>query len=363
MFKFGTRLAHTEGKGVNMKTKSNTFIVFLVIHLFCLTSCGGSMSSVEDLFTPTEKSQGENGESEIVVDPFSLGSEYLTMPTFQVNVLDPEVYPSMSTLMDMAAGFTKAFDPKVNFPIDWEDEVHLPILINGFDIDSIRDENKQPNGYGCAIPLPSDEGDTFTTGGKGTNLLPVMDESWAGSQTGGCGTWATAMCNRILGIEDAGSEVDKDEWNKIAGGIGQNATGGSKQSDQSKYYEDQGYCVHDKGFSGSSDDYAEMVERINQGCDVKLFFWKRNADGTYSNGHVETVTEADANAKTAKTNSWGKDATVSGGSDGGFDHSLDGTQFQDGDGNEMWPAGATEVRVSYVCECGFFEGVAKALGF
>lgn len=188
----------------------------------------------------------------------------------------------------------------------------------------------------------------------GTNGLPAgMDAEWAGASSGGCGTWSTAMCNRILGRTTG--EVTRDEWNEIAGAIGQNATGGATITTQGTYYEGLDYCVQMKKFN--SGDYSEIQEKLDQNCDVKLFFWKREAGETYTNGHTETVTAATSSSAT--TNSWGQSATVSGGSDGSFSHT--GGAFSDS--ATKWPADSTEVWVQYICECSVFESFAKWLGF
>jgi hypothetical protein len=170
------------------------------------------------------------------------------------------------------------------------------------------------------------------------------------------------MCNRILGDTNAATPVSKDEWNSVAKAIGQDANGASTKAKRAAYYRSKGYCTVDKKFDGTGTDYDDMTQKFNvDGCDVKLSFYKRNANGTYTNGHVETVTGATHGG--AKTNSWGKDATIQGGSAGGFDHSEDGTgkQFHDANGNKLWPKGSTEVWVSYVCRCNRFERLINRL--
>lgn len=333
-----------------MKTKISNL---LLVPLFCFTifglsACPGAIVPEDEATTADDGSTDSSSSDDVA--GFSTNDQYLFI-TDNGTVLDPAQYPSMYALMEMAWGFVKVFDPARHYPIDWEGD-DIPPLVAIDEAAEMMAENDQPNEYGCALPV-----------GAGANSLPEMDESWIGSANGGCGTWATAMCNRILGETDSDSEVTRDEWNEIADDLGQGEDGGSSMTNQSAYYENLGYCVHDKKFSGSAEDYAEMSEKVDDQCDVKLFFWKRNGDDTYSNGHVETVTGADADAETATTNSWGNEGTISGGDDGDFDHSLDGTQFRDAEGNGLWPADGTEVWVSYVCECGFFEGVAQALGF
>lgn len=207
------------------------------------------------------------------------------------------------------------------------------------------EEMKTPRNLTCALP---------STGRDG---LPAgIDNTWSGYEKGGCGTWATAMCNRILGDTPA-SPVTKEEWNKIAEGIKQNADGGSFEEDRAKYYADKGYCVMDKRFDGTTAEYQELTQKHLDGCDIKLSFWHRKADGTYENGHVETVTGATQAGVT--TNSWGKEAVIEGGSKGGFRHSEDGKSFHDSAGNKLWPADSTEVDVSYVCKCTAWESLVK----
>lgn len=310
--------------------------------------------NLEDSSSEQDTEIDSNGEeaSEEAVEGFSEDIRYFYTPSSPNSDLSDT--PAIGLFVEFTSGLVT--------PIDLENEESIPTHYEYEDISAVKAENDHPDAYSCAVPATPSEASTFTTGGVGTNALPTRDATWDGYGQGGCGTWATAMCDRILGETDADSEVTKEEWNEIAGKIKQN-NGGSKMSDQSKYYEDKGYCVEEKKFGGSDADYDEMSEKIDDSCDVKLFFFKRNADGTYTNGHVETVTGADAGNNTAATNSWGKEAAVSGGSDGDFEHSEDGTSFQDGEGNKLWPKDSTEVWVQYVCECGFFEGIGKALGF
>jgi hypothetical protein len=211
------------------------------------------------------------------------------------------------------------------------------------------DEMRTPRHATCAAPATA----------TGTQGLPEgIDGTWSGYGKGGCGTWAVATCNRILGDTPASSPVTKDEWNGIARAIKQDADGGSTVPDRSAYYEDKGYCVVDKRFDGTAAEYQELTDKHLEGCDIKLSFWKRKADGTYVNGHVETVTGASLGGVT--TSSWGKQAIIEGGSKGGFKHSEDGKSFRDEQGNPLWPAGSTEVEVSYVCKCNAFQKLAKA---
>jgi hypothetical protein len=219
-------------------------------------------------------------------------------------------------------------------------------------------ENNDPDAMSCMAADPNAPPPATVSAGPGTEALPPgIGATWTGYGKGGCGTWATAMCNRILGDTPAGP-VTEDEWNRIAIDQKQNPnTGGTSPVDIAAYYRDKGYCVADQKFGGSSSDYQAMLDKFNQGCDVKMMFYKRNANGTYSNGHVETVTGVSLGGAT--TNSWGRQGIVQGGSNGGFSHSP---QFNDATGANMWPAGSTDVWVSSVCKCGLFGRLVQAAG-
>ena len=323
---------------------------------------GISTACVEAPYDLSEtENDSQNTESqENSVASFSPDIRYFYSPS-SPNA-DLSETPAIGLFVELTSGLITPIDPEKNFPIDPDNEETFPTHLEPDEIVDVKEENDHPDAYACALPAGPSAAQVFSTGGAGTNGLPERDGTWDGYGEGGCGTWATAMCDRILGETEVDSEVTKEEWNDIAEKIKQ-TNGGSKMSDQSKYYEDKGYCVEEKKFGGSHGNYEEMVEKIDDSCDVKLFFFKRNADGTYTNGHVETVTGADAGNDSATTNSWGKEAEVSGGSDGDFDHSEDGESFKDSEGNKLWPEDSTEVWVQYVCECGFFEGIGKALGF
>jgi hypothetical protein len=220
-------------------------------------------------------------------------------------------------------------------------------------------ENHDPDPIGCMAGPASPSTPGTVSGGPGTESLPPgIGRTWTGyAQGGGCGTWATAMCNRILGDTPDGP-VSEDEWNRIAIDQKQDPnTGGTSPVDIASYYRDKGYCVADQKFGGASSDYQAMLDKFNKGCDVKMMFYTRNADGTYSNGHVETVTGVSLGGAT--TNSWGQQGIVQGGSNGGFSHSP---QFNDQNGANVWPANGTDVWVSYVCKCGTFDRLVQAAG-
>ncbi|MCR9204387.1 MAG: hypothetical protein NXH75_07415 [Halobacteriovoraceae bacterium] len=198
----------------------------------------------------------------------------------------------------------------------------------------------------------------------GRNAMPAgIDGTWSGSGSGGCGTWATMMCNRILGKTKAKKAPSKKEWNRVARGINQDSSGGSFVSDRANYYENAGYCSSHEDFAGDTASYKKMSDLIQKGCDLKLAFWKRNGNGTWSNGHVEVVTGVSISQRgvgSATTNSWGKTGIIRGGQSGRFSHSEDrrGGNFNPG-GN--WPANSTDVTMEYVCECTYLQKIAKLL--
>lgn len=208
----------------------------------------------------------------------------------------------------------------------------------------------------------TDGSDPFT-GQPGTNPWPSGADGWAGvPQGGGCGVWATAMCNRILGVSSATRPPDEAEWDAIAAAIQMKEDGGSNRIDRANYYRDRGYCVSMERFDGDADDYETLVEKVQSGsCDVKLAWGRRTLDGEYVNGHTEVVTGATSSA--ILTNSWGHVGILEGGSAGGFKHNGEGRWFpaDETDGGVLWPPGSTEVTVSYVCPCTFFEELGSMI--
>lgn len=181
----------------------------------------------------------------------------------------------------------------------------------------------------------------------GTNPLPPEQSTWRGAETGGCGVWSSAMCDRRLGTTDPTTQVVQGEWNAIADVIKLTPDGGSTAPNRAAYYRAQGYCVIDKRFDGTEEDYLEIADNLDT-CDVKLHFYRRTATG-YAFGHVETVTAAGARSVT--TNSWGRPAAIEGGSAGGFGHWQDGKRWMEDDGDPTYPPDSTEVMVTFVCPC------------
>ena len=183
----------------------------------------------------------------------------------------------------------------------------------------------------------------------GRNPKPEGFYGWRGATSGGCGVWATAMCNRILGSTPPTRQVDETEWNGLADALSLSASGGTTSAAEMAYYRARGWCVEDKKFHGTAGDYAELSTRFQDDhCDVKFDYFRRVGDH-YANGHVETVTGVSGTSAT--TNSWGHEAMITGGSDGHFRHSGDGVWMTEDDGSRLWPDDETDVWVTYVCEC------------
>jgi hypothetical protein len=265
---------------------------------------------------------------------------YLVVPPPPSNTDLP--YPS---IQDFYGGKTIAFDN--SDPVD-------PQFIAAYDSDEdARAAMHDPSPTLACVAPPTMQGALATGGPPGVSGLPgnFPSPGFEGSGHGGCATWATAVCNRILGDTDPNAPVDQVEWNDIAKKIRQRpdsdllAPGGTFPPDIAKYYSDKGYCVASKNFSGSDADRKELGDKfVTEHCDVKLMFMDRIPPG--ANGHIETVTGI--TAKGIQTNSWGTDAYVLGGSSGGFSHSN--PNFAG-----LWPPNLTDVGVMYVCPCRTFQ--------
>lgn len=217
------------------------------------------------------------------------------------------------------------------------------------------DEGKLPDAIECAAySAPSSP---LAGNAPGAVAPPPGFSDWKGvDQGGGCGPWAVMMCNRILGLTDPTTPPTQDEYDAVSVALGTGADGGSRNIDLMGYYRVKGYCVGYSRFDGSAGDYASASAALADGCDLKLFYARRERDETtgaksYSNSHVETVIAADADSIT--TNSWGSAGTVRGGSAGGFSHSEDGKRYEDNRGRAgpKWPPGDTEVQLVTVCPC------------
>jgi hypothetical protein len=187
-------------------------------------------------------------------------------------------------------------------------------------------------------------------GPPGTNPTPPGQREWYGAEKGGCGTWATAMCDRILKLRPADTQVTEQEWDQISVEIHLDPDGSSVAEDRAAYYATRHYVATEERFDGYESDYERMIERKAAGCDIKLSYYKRTPDGHYENGHIETV--VDVEMWQVFTNSWGKRAKVKGGSIGGFSHSEEKSFGKEG---EVWPFDATEVVVTYICEGSVFD--------
>jgi hypothetical protein len=238
-----------------------------------------------------------------------------------------------------------AADPPQHVPQLGPDEPVEPV-------ETAAPEDSEPD------PFPTTHG-----GLAGRNPTPPEYTSWIGGSSGGCGTWSIAMCDRILGRTDATTQVSQDEWTGISTEIKLDPTdGSSSRYDRAAYYQARGYCVAEKRFDGTPEDYEELMEKVHSGtCDVKAMFYKRLPDETYVNGHVEVVVGASNTG--FLTNSWGHIGVVEGGSQGGFSHSGDGQWMKDAanPGEKVWPAGSTEVDVQYVCPCTAFESLGRLI--
>lgn len=204
----------------------------------------------------------------------------------------------------------------------------------------------------------------YTGTGRGYVSAPMTDSTWQGSTGGGCGTFATAVCNRILQLTPPDQAITKDEWNGIATAIKQDADGGSSTSDQMQYYKDKGgYCAHYSRFDGDGQDYNYIATHIDR-CDLKLSFGRKSADGkSWEDSHVETITSVDYMNKSMVTNSWGYQATITGGYENNFNHSRDGMNqaFHQADGSKLWPASTTGVWLETICPCNQFGDAASFL--
>ena len=243
----------------------------------------------------------------------------------------------------------------------------LAHIINKEQVSNYMAEFSMPNQKRCLSSndpiFDMAESPNFVSAGR--NPVPKRDATWHGSKGGGCGTWATMMCNRILGKTNAKAKPNKKEWNKVAKGIGQKANGGSNINGRADYYENAGYCSSFESFSGNTNSYKKMAKLIKKGCDLKLSFWKRKRNGGFTNGHVEVVTGVRISAKGkghATTNSWGKPATISGGNNGGFSHSEDNPKGHFSHLKGAWPVNKTEVVMEYVCKCSALENLLKIVG-
>jgi hypothetical protein len=225
-----------------------------------------------------------------------------------------------------------------------------PVLLGAYDEATAYSTYAQsvPPLQPCQLPKPGEIPPAATGGPKGTSRMPSSySEGGFSGSAGGCGTWSTAVCNRILGESDPNAPVDQVEWNDIARAIGQDpTTGGSSIARRDAYYRDKGYCVETRRFTGSLADQNELSQKVvSEKCDVKLSFYTGTPGppSTLANGHVETVTGITAQG--IQTNSWGTDGYVRIGTNGGVSHSRYPIYV---------PANST-VYVSYVCKCSLFD--------
>ncbi|GEM_PF-6708709 len=238
-----------------------------------------------------------------------------------------------------------------------------------------KNKSNFPDDNPCAPVREGEEPLSYGGGGGGESVdkLPKDITHWQGygpntALPGGCGIWSTVVCNRILGIVDSRQEVTKKEWDEIAKGIGADkdpsGKGGSSASGRAEYYTKlkKDYCVVNEKFPGTLVSYEKMDKKLKKGCDIKINLFRLMEDGNKQWGHVETITSVDAKNGKAHTNSWGSDATISGGSDVSFKHSKDGRNNRFGlPEGSRWPPKATDVTVEYVCKCNEMEEEAKKM--
>jgi hypothetical protein len=290
--------------------------------------------------------------------------EYLYLPAEQPS---QAVSPQMSRLVDEFGGRIVVS----HHTCEGFTDLAAPVDYSG--IAGVMDELAGPAPDVCAVPAAEGYDLPPTFAGPLPDVkMPKGDSTWKGYGGGGCGTWATLVCDRILGDQPANQAVDKDEWNKVADAIKQTPEGGSTPQDRAKYYTDKGYCAQNKRYDGTAAEIKEMKKRLDDDkCDVKADFY-RMVDGVDAQGkptkekmygHVETVTKVDATYSNIHTNSFGVDASFSGGSYSHFSHSRDGASGAFGlkeDPNlRRWPGASTEVWVEYVCKCDKFDKEAK----
>lgn len=344
-----------------------------MLFLLWLTACQPPLPEAEDSGQPAGETDGPGDPGGTDVPSFSADILFLAIG-------DPLAEVPTAEWQDPLDGWTYAYDIA-----DPDNPTYL-CQHDQAGTDLKHAEWHLPTGVGCMatdqpahvpepgpdepadteVPADTDAPETFPpthTGLPGRNPTPPGYTAWVGGAQGGCGTWSIAMCDRILGRTDATSQVGEAEWTSISTEIKLDPTdGSSNRFDRAAYYQARGYCVAEKRFDGTPEDYAELQEKVHSGtCDVKAMFYKRLPDESYTNGHVEVVVGA-ANSGFL-TNSWGHVATVEGGSSGGFRHSGDGAWMTDDDnpGEKVWPPGSTEVVLQYVCPCTTFENLGRMI--
>lgn len=168
----------------------------------------------------------------------------------------------------------------------------------------------------------------------------------------GCGIFATAVCNRKLGLETS-QFISQTEWDKTYQELG-SFNGITPFSYIANYYQRKGFCTETRALRGYCSEYDTISYLQRKGCDIKLFFARKSSAwfSPYSNPHIETVTEIPSICS-AVTNSWGYPARVTGGYCTEFSHERSTTFTPDED--FAWAPHDARVWVQITCDCDTLE--------
>ncbi|MDA0713187.1 MAG: hypothetical protein O2897_04285 [bacterium] len=178
----------------------------------------------------------------------------------------------------------------------------------------------------------------------------------------GCGIWATAVCDRVLGLENG--PLTQKEWDNTYKNLG-SVNGVTPFYLIANYYQNLGFCSETKAIKGFPEEYQEMKDKIDRGCDLKLFFARKNNFwfSPWAYPHIETIIEVQIpkfGPPVAITNSWGYPATVSGGTCTEFSHERNRAFAGDGE-NFAWPPNDARVWLQSTCSCENDPNVEKTL--
>jgi len=174
----------------------------------------------------------------------------------------------------------------------------------------------------------------------------------------GCGIWATAVCNRILGLTSG--PLTQEEWNKTASDLGflPAQFGITPFYYIASYYQNKGFCSETKPLEGLREEYVEMKEKLKSGCDLKLFFARKSKFWftPAANPHIETIVDVvvptnEEGQAYLFTNSWGTYAKISGGSCTEFSHERNKAFAQGASDGFAWPPNDARVWVQTTCNC------------
>ena len=168
----------------------------------------------------------------------------------------------------------------------------------------------------------------------------------------GCGIYATAVCNRKLGLETA-QFISQTEWDKTYQELG-SFNGITPFSYIANYYQRKGFCTETRALKGYCSEYDAISYLQAKGCDVKLFFARKSSAwfSPYSIPHIETIT-AVPSICSAVTNSWGYPARVTGGYCTEFNHERNSAFSPDED--FAWAPNDARVWVQTTCNCDTLE--------